>query len=336
MNTFGTLFRLTDFGESHGAAIGGVVDGMPSGVEVDFEAIDAFLARRRPGGKLVSPRNEADKVRFLSGIFEGRTLGTPIAFIIENTDQRSKDYGALRNTYRPNHADYTYDAKYGIRDYRGGGRASARETAVRVVGGALALQVLRAYGISVEAYSLQIGSVEIHDPSGMAAAEEAILSARAERDTLGGIVGCSIKGVPAGVGEPVFGKLQAMLAAAMMSINAAKGFDYGDGFAAAGMRGSESVDTFYAEEGRVRTRSNHSGGIQGGISNGEDITFRVAFKPIATMPRPLATVADTLESIELTVGGRHDVCVVPRAVPVVEAMAAMTILDALMIAGKLK
>lgn len=336
MNTFGTLFRLTDFGESHGAAIGGVVDGMPSGVEVDFEAIDAFLTRRRPGGKLVSPRNEADKVRFLSGIFEGRTLGTPIAFIIENTDQRSKDYGALRNTYRPNHADYTYDAKYGIRDYRGGGRASARETAVRVVGGALALQVLRAYGISVEAYPLQIGSVEIHDPSGMAAAEEAILSARAERDTLGGIVGCSIKGVPAGVGEPVFGKLQAMLAAAMMSINAAKGFDYGDGFAAAGMRGSESVDTFYAEEGRVRTRSNHSGGIQGGISNGEDITFRVAFKPIATMPRPLATVTDTLENTELTVGGRHDVCVVPRAVPVVEAMAAMTILDALMIAGKLK
>ncbi len=336
MNTFGTLFRLTDFGESHGDAIGGVIDGMPSGIQLDLDAIDAFLKRRRPGGRLASPRKEDDKVRFLSGIFEGRTLGTPIAFMIENTDQRSKDYGELRNTYRPNHADYTYEAKYGIRDYRGGGRASARETAVRVVGGALAAQVLGNSGIKVEAYPLQIGMVEIHSMSDMEAAEKAILDAKAGRDTLGGIVGCTVKGVPAGVGEPVFGKLQAMLASAMMSINAAKGFDYGDGFAAAGMRGSESVDAFYVEDGRVHTRSNHSGGIQGGISNGEDITFRVAFKPIATMPRALETVTDELESTELTVGGRHDVCVVPRAVPVVEAMAAMTILDALMIAGKLR
>lgn len=336
MNTFGTLFRLTDFGESHGDAIGGIIDGMPSGIQLDLDAIDAFLKRRRPGGRLASPRKEDDKVRFLSGIFEGRTLGTPIAFMIENTDQRSKDYGVLRNTYRPNHADYTYKAKYGIRDYRGGGRASARETAVRVVGGALAAQVLGNSGIKVEAYPLQIGMVEIHSTSDMEVAEKAILDAKAGRDTLGGIVGCTVKGVPAGVGEPVFGKLQAMLASAMMSINAAKGFDYGDGFAAAGMRGSESVDAFYVEDGRVHTRSNHSGGIQGGISNGEDITFRVAFKPIATMPRALETVTDELASTELTVGGRHDVCVVPRAVPVVEAMAAMTILDALMIAGKLR
>lgn len=335
MNTFGTLFRFTDFGESHGEAVGGVVDGMPSGVRVDFDAIDAELKRRRPGGKLVSPRREEDKVRFLSGIFEGVTLGSPIAFIIENKDSRPSDYEALRHAYRPNHADYTYQAKYGVRDYRGGGRASARETAARVVAGALARQVLASRGISIEAYPLQIGDVAIHGRQDMEAVEKALYEAKASRDTLGGIVGCTVSGVPAGVGEPVFGKLQAMLAAAMMSINAAKGFDYGDGFAAASMRGSESVDSFYTEDGCVRTRTNHSGGIQGGISNGEDIVFRVAFKPIATLPRPLETITDTLENTTLELGGRHDICVVPRAIPVVEAMAAMTILDALMIAGRL-
>lgn len=332
MNTFGTLFRLTDFGESHGAAIGGVVDGMPAGIEIDFDAIDTELARRRPGsGSGKSARCEADNVQFLSGIFEGRTLGTPIAFIIENTDARSSDYADLEHKFRPNHADFTYFAKYGHRDYRGGGRASARETAVRVVAGALAKQVLAKHGISVHAYPSQIGSVAITDAASLERADAAMRAAKADKDTLGGIVSCVIEGLPAGVGEPVFGKLQAMLASAMMSINAAKGFEYGDGFAAASLRGSESIDEFYYDGTRVRTRENHSGGIQGGISNGEAINFRVAFKPIATLPRRLATLTDTLEPTEIEIGGRHDVCVVPRAVPVVEAMAAITVLDALMI-----
>lgn len=333
MNTFGTLFRFTGFGESHGEAIGGVVDGMPAGIEIDFDAIDTMLARRRPGGTLSTKRKEPDSVRFLSGIFEGRTLGTPIAFIIENTDQRSKDYDTVRHTYRPGHADYTYDAKYGIRDYRGGGRASARETAGRVVAGALAMQVLNSRGIRIEAYPTQVGHIIILGKGGLEVAEKEIMEARAAGDTVGCIIGCTISGVPAGIGEPIFGKLQAQLAAAMMSINAAKGFDYGDGFAVGSMLGSESVDTFYVENGRVRTRTNHSGGIQGGISNGEDISFRVAFKPIATMPRELDTISDTLEATKITVGGRHDPCVYPRVLPVVEAMAAITILDALLIAG---
>ena len=333
MNTIGTLFRFTDFGESHGPAVGGVVDGMPAGITLDFDAIDREMARRRPGrGVGATARKEEDKVRFLSGIYEGRTLGTPIAFIIENTDARSSDYGVLEHAFRPGHADYTYFAKYGIRDHRGGGRASARETAARVVAGALAKQVLALHGITVEAYPERIGSVEIRNAADAQLAEDEMRRARADRDTLGGIVGCTVKGVPAGLGEPIFGKLQAMLAAAMMSINAAKGFEYGEGFAAASMRGSEQVDEFYNDGQRVRTRSNHSGGIQGGISNGENITFRVAFKPIATMPRPLNTVTDTGEATTIEVGGRHDVCVVPRAVPVVEAMAAMTILDAWLLA----
>ncbi len=352
MNTIGTIFRFTDFGESHGACIGGVVDGMPSGIEVDFAAVDADLARRRPGQSTITTgRNEADKVEWLSGILDGRTLGTPIAFIIRNTDARSSDYNALAEAFRPNHADYTYQAKYGIRDWRGGGRASARETAARVVAGALAKQVLAQCGVVVSAWTSNIGGIEYKgvpknadtayttatrcpDEAISLKMEDAILNARKDADTLGGIVSCRISGVPAGVGEPIFGKLQAMLASAMMSINAAKGFEYGDGFAAAAMKGSESIDTFVCRDNVVSTTSNHSGGIQGGISNGSDIIFRVAFKPVATLPRPLETVVVHGNSVTIEAKGRHDVCVVPRAVAVVEAMAAITLLDAVLISHK--
>lgn len=327
MNTFGTLFRLTDFGESHGPAIGGVVDGMPAGFEVDLEAVQAMLDRRRPGrSEQTSARRESDTVRFLSGIFEGRTLGTPIGFVISNDDARSADYEQLRHTFRPNHADYTYHAKYGHRDHRGGGRASARETAVRVVGGALASQVLASAGITVSARTLSV-----HGATTPEAIEEVIRRARADRDTVGGVVECRVDGLRAGIGEPIFGKLPAMLASAMMSINASRGFEYGDGFAAADRYGSEQVDAFCIRpDGTVATKANHSGGMQGGISNGEPVVFRVAFKPIATLPRLLDTVTDTGEAAVIDVGGRHDPCVIPRVLPVVEAMTAMTILDAVM------
>lgn len=330
-NTIGTLLRFTGFGESHGPAVGGVLDGIPAGISIDFDAVQAMMARRRPGtSPLVSARNEADTVRFLSGIFEGKTLGTPIAFLIENSDARSADYESLRHTYRPNHADYTYDAKYGIRDYRGGGRASARETAGRVAAGALAMQFLATRGISIRAEIEAIGCARTPD-----AFDEEIRRARAEGDSVGGVVRCTVSGCPAGLGEPVFGKLQAMLAAAMMSINAAKGFDYGCGFDGARKRGSELLDTPYTDsEGRVCMASNHSGGIQGGISNGEDIYFRVAFKPVATLMREVGTIDDTGRPVKLEVHGRHDVCVVPRALVVVEAMAALTIADALLMSGK--
>lgn len=330
-NTIGTLLRFTGFGESHGPAVGGVLDGMPAGIAIDFDAVQAMMDRRRPGtSPLVSARNEADAVRFLSGIFEGKTLGTPIAFLIENSDARSADYERMRHTYRPNHADYTYDAKYGIRDYRGGGRASARETAGRVAAGALAMQFLATRGISIRAEIEAIGCARTPD-----AFDEEIRRARAEGDSVGGVVRCTVSGCPAGLGEPVFGKLQAMLAAAMMSINAAKGFDYGCGFDGARRRGSELLDTPYTDsEGRVHMASNHSGGIQGGISNGEDIYFRVAFKPVATLMREVDTIDDTGRPVKLEVHGRHDVCVVPRALVVVEAMAALTIADALLMCGK--
>ena len=329
MNTIGTILRFTDFGESHGPAVGGVLDGMPAGIEIDTSLIDEMMRRRRPGtSATVSARRESDSVRFLSGILDGRTLGTPIAFIIENEDARSADYDAMRDVYRPNHADYTYDAKYGIRDWRGGGRASARETAARVVAGALAMHILKSAGISLDVHTEAIGGCT--DTSRF---DEILASARSVGDTVGAVVRCNIDGVPAGLGEPVFGKLQAMLAAAMMSINAAKGFDYGDGFAAAASRGSEQCDQFYfnAETGRIATRSNHSGGIQGGISNGERITFRVAFKPIATMMRTVTTVDRQGKEVELKMKGRHDVCVVPRALVVVEAMAALVMADALLL-----
>lgn len=352
MNTIGTLFRFTDFGESHGPAIGGVVDGMPAGVEIDFDAVNAELQRRRPGqSSFTTQRKEPEVVEWLSGIFQGKTIGTPIAFIIRNTNAKSDDYSNVADSYRPNHADYTYDAKYGLRDWRGGGRASARETAARVVAGALARQVLAAKGIEIMAWTSRIGKISTEmipsspeeveispvrcpDTNNSRRMEQAISDARAERDTLGGIVSCVIKGVRPGLGEPIFGKLQSMLASAMMSINAAKGFEYGDGFASASMRGSQSVDPFVCNSGKIETTANHSGGIQGGISNGAEINFSVAFKPIATMARPLQTVNKEGENIDLTVTGRHDVCVVPRAVPVVEAMAAIAMLDAVLLSGK--
>ena len=351
MNTFGTLYRLTDFGESHGTAIGGIIDGIPAGIGIDLDAVQAELDRRRPGqSTLTTQRNEADKVNILSGLYQGLTLGTPIGFTIANSDHHSSDYDNLKDIYRPGHADYTYEAKYGLRDHRGGGRASARETAVRVVGGAFARQILEREGILISAYTSAIGQIQTDasyrfysteevdsspvrcpDKSVSVQMEDAIREARSAGDTLGGIVSCVVHGVPAGLGEPVFGKLQAMLASAMMSINAAKGFEYGDGFAMAGLRGSEVIDMFSTVDGSIRTTANHSGGIQGGISNGADITFRVAFKPIATMMRPLDTVDRDGNATTFTARGRHDICVVPRAVPVVEAMTAMTLLDALLL-----
>ena len=325
MNTFGTIFRLTSFGESHGPAIGGVVDGMPAGVAIDFDAVQAELDRRRPGqSAITTARSEADSVEFLSGIFNGITTGTPIGFIIRNTDQRSRDYSDVEHTFRPGHADYTYTAKYGLRDYRGGGRSSARETAVRVVAGALARQALAIHGIEVSATIEAVGTADA------AHAQEAILEAKRNLDSLGGIVAGCITGVPAGLGEPVFGKLSAQLASAMMSINAAKGFEYGLGFEHARLRGSDTIDAFTTSDGTVRAPRNYSGGIQGGISNGEPITFRVAFKPVASIAQPLPTVDDQGNPVILNLRGRHDPCVVPRAVPVVEAMACIVMLDALL------
>ena len=351
-NTFGNIFRLTTFGESHGIAVGGILDGMPSGIEIDTDFIQSELNRRRPGqSKITTPRDEKDLVRILSGTFDGLSTGTPIAFEVENTNQHPGDYANIAKIYRPSHADYTYQIKYGIRDYRGGGRSSARETIARVVGGALAKLMLRRYGVSISAYTSQIGSVAVDKPYtelNTANAENNIVrcpdeataqsmiaeidAARQEGDSIGGIITCVIKGTPVGLGEPCFDKLQALLAHAMLSINAAKGFEYGSGFAGVSMRGSAHNDEFYiAENKTVRTRTNNSGGILGGISNGEDIYFRVAFKPTATILQKQKTVNTDLEEVETTVSGRHDPCVVPRAVPIVEAMAAMVIADALLL-----
>lgn len=351
MNTFGNIYRLTSFGESHGAAVGGVIDGMPAGVEVDVEEIQRQLDRRRPGqSPIVTARNETDRVELLSGVFNGVSTGTPIGFIVRNADQHSKDYTEIEHTFRPSHADYTYTSKYGIRDYRGGGRSSARETIARVVGGAVAMQALREKGVMIYAYTSQVGDVRLEadyrlydpamietndvrcpDPAKAAEMYELIRQVKAQGDSVGGTVTCVIKGCPVGLGEPVFGKLQAMLGAAMLGINAAKGFDYGMGFDGVSKRGSEVIDEFYRrDDGSVSCRSNNSGGIQGGISNGEDIYFRVAFKPVATLLRDVATVDDCGREVTLHARGRHDPCVLPRAVPVVEAMAAMTVLDALL------
>ncbi len=346
-NTFGHLFTLTTFGESHGEAIGGVVDGMPAGIAVDTEYIQHELDRRRPGQSvLTTSRSEADRVRLLSGVFEGRSTGCPIGFIIENTDQRSADYEQLRTLLRPSHADYTYLSKYGIRDHRGGGRASARITASRCVAGALARLALRPLGISIRAYTSAVGDIALSrdytrydlnrtednavrcpDAATAAEMERLIGRVRAEGDTVGGIVTCVARGCPAGWGEPEFGKLHARLGAAMLSINAAKGFDYGDGFDSARMLGSQHNDRFTATEGRTATATNHSGGIQGGISNGEDIYFRVAFKPVPTLSQPQDTVDIYGQPATVDPRGRHDPCVVPRAVPIVEAMTAMVLLD---------
>ncbi len=350
MNSFGNLFRLTTFGESHGLAVGGVVDGMPSGVEVDEAFIQSELDRRRPGqSSITTPRDEKDKVKILSGIFRGQSTGTPIGFMVENTNQHSQDYENIADTFRPSHADYTYYSKYGVRDYRGGGRSSARETISRVVGGALAKLVLAREGMSVTAYTSQVGDVVLDkaytdvdfaeieknivrcpDAETAQRMVDLITRVKSERDSVGGVVTCVIKGAPVGLGEPCFDKLQALLAHAMLSIGAVKGFEYGSGFAGSASRGSLHNDTFYMDGDRVRTRTNNSGGIQGGISNGEDIYFRVAFKPTATILMEQPTVNALHQEVMTTVKGRHDPCVVPRAVPIVEAMAALVMADALL------
>ena len=356
MNTFGKLFTLTTFGESHGVAVGGVVDGMPPGIPIDIDFIQRELARRKPGqSRITTDRKELDQVELLSGVFEGKSTGTPIGFIVRNRNQQSKDYDSIANLFRPSHADYTYYNKYGIRDYRGGGRASARITLSRVVAGALAKLVLKQKGISITAYTSQVGNITLDkdyqkydfslieanpvrcpEPEKAKEMEALIAEMKREGDTIGGVVTCVIKGCPVGLGEPEFDKLHAQLGAAMLSINAAKGFEYGEGFASASYRGSQQNDVFIPSSDKqqthdIKTKTNHSGGIQGGISNGEDIYFRVAFKPVATLLMEQETVNKEGEATKIDVNGRHDPCVLPRAVPIVEAMAAMTILDALLV-----
>lgn len=348
MNRFGNIFSVTTFGESHGAAIGGVIDGMPAGIEISTDLIQKELDRRRPGqSDIVTARNEQDKVEILSGLFENKTTGQPIGFIVRNADHHSADYSNIKDLYRPSHADFTYSAKYGIRDYRGGGRSSARETISRVVAGAFAKQALKTVGIDICAYTSQVGNITVNKkyteldltaidsndvrcPDAEAAdkMKSLILDVKKNGDTIGGIITGIIKGCPAGLGDPAFGKLHAVLASAMMSINAAKGFEYGMGFDGVTHRGCEMIDSFISKDGKITTLTNHSGGIQGGISNGQDITFRVAFKPVATLLREVRTVDKDGNATVLKAKGRHDPCVLPRAVPVVEAMAAITILDA--------
>ncbi len=309
-NTFGTAFCLTTFGESHGPAIGGVIDGCPAGITIDMSLVDNELARRKPGiDASMSQRHEPDEVEFLSGLFEGKTTGTPIAFIIRNKDAKTSDYDNIKDVFRPSHADFTYQEKYGIRDYAGGGRGSARTLLPCVVAGAVAKQILASQGVEIQSDVIRIG-------------EE-----RRDKDTVGAIVQGTIKNVPLGLGEPAFMKFHAVLAHAMMSINAAKGFEIGEGFNAAGMRGSECNDEFYFDGERIRTRTNHSGGVQGGITNGEDVVFRVAFKPIPSVMLPQKTIDIHGNETILEIQGRHDVCVVPRVLPMVEAMAAMVTLD---------
>lgn len=333
MNTFGTLFTLTSFGESHGPAIGGVVDGMPAGIKIDYDFILSEMQRRRPGqSTLTTARKEDDTPEFLSGIFEGITTGAPIGFIIRNNDQQPSDYEKLKDVFRPSHADFTYQQKYGIRDYRGGGRASARETAVRVAAGALAKLFLRERDIHIKARLVQVGNEK--EPSRM---EELIKQTQADGDSIGGIVGCTIQGCPVGLGEPVYNKLHSALGAAMLSINACHGFDYGAGFEGIGMKGSEQNDAFTTDsEGNITTLSNFSGGIQGGISNRQDICFRALFKPTATISKKQQTVNKEGFPITISVTGRHDPCVALRAVPVVEAMAALVIADFLLLSRNSK
>lgn len=351
MNTFGTIYRLTSFGESHGPGIGGVIDGCPAGIEIDMAFIQNELDRRKPGqSKITTPRKEEDEVQFLSGIYEGKTTGTPIGFIIWNNNQHSSDYDNMKSLYRPSHADYTYQTKYGIRDPRGGGRSSARETIARCVAGAIAKLALRQTGISIQAFTSQVGPLKLEkpytdydlslteennvrcpDPVRAAEMETLIAEVKAKGDTIGGVITCVAKGTPIGLGEPVFGKLHAALGHAMLTINAVKGFEYGDGFEAAYYRGSERNDRFFNDNGQINTQTNHSGGIQGGISNGQDIYFRVAFKSVATILMEQQTVNMEGEDVLLKARGRHDPCVLPRAVPIVESMTAMTLLDYLLI-----
>jgi chorismate synthase len=349
-NSYGKAFRISTFGESHGPAIGVVIDGCPAGLSIDVKAIQADLDRRKPGqSRITTQRREADQVEVLSGIFEGKSTGMPIALLIRNADARSKDYSHIADKYRPSHADYTYAVKYGHRDYRGGGRSSARETAARVAAGAVAKQFLAQYGVTSRAYVSQVGPLKLEqsyeqlqldrseenivrcpDPE-MAEKMIALIDAtRKNRDTIGGVISGVIQGVPVGLGEPVFDKLHAELGKAMLSINAVKGFEYGSGFAGVEMSGSEHNDAFEKAGGEIRTRSNHSGGIQGGISNGETIYFRVAFKPVATLMMDQDSVNEQGESVTVSGKGRHDPCVVPRAVPIVEAMGALVIADFLL------
>lgn len=346
-NTFGNIFRLTTFGESHGRGIGGVIDGLPAGIKIDTEFVQSELNRRRPGqSALTTARKEGDQVEFLSGIYDGISTGCPIGFMVWNENQHSNDYDNMKDVFRPSHADYTYTTKYGLRDHRGGGRSSARETIARVVGGALAKLVLKQLRIEIRAFTAQVGHIclekdyqaydlsliesnPVRCPDPQKAEEMAarIAEVKAAGDTIGGVVSCVIKGCPIGLGNPCFGKLHAALGAAMLSINAAKGFEYGQGFGGMELTGSQQNDIFYNKEGEIALRTNRSGGIQGGISNGEEIYFRVAFKPVATVLMEQPTVDKDGNETLLKARGRHDPCVLPRAVPIVEAMAAMTILD---------
>ncbi len=347
MNSFGQIFRLTSFGESHGKGIGGIIDGCPAGLDIDLDFIQNELNRRKPGqSKITTPRDESDLVEFLSGVFEGKTQGTPIGFLVRNKDQHSSDYNDLQDVFRPSHADYTYTQKYGTRDHRGGGRSSARETIARVVAGAVAKLLLSRQEIAIQAYVSQVGHIVVNKPYAdldlnqtesnivrcpdTETAERMIArieEAGRNHDTLGGVVTCVIKGVPAGWGEPVFNKLHADLGFAMLGINAVKGFEYGSGFEGTRMSGSEHNDRFILTENGVRTKTNHSGGIQGGISNGEDIYFNVAFKPVATLLKEQSTVDKSGNEVVINPKGRHDPCVLPRAVPIVEAMAAIVLAD---------
>jgi chorismate synthase len=345
-NSYGTLFRITTFGESHGPAIGVILDGCPAGIEIDEAFIQSELSRRKPGqSRITTQRKEDDTFRILSGVFEGKSTGTPLTIVIENQDQRSKDYSHIENTFRPSHADYTYQAKYGIRDHRGGGRSSARETAARVAAGAVAKLFLKRSGVTISAFVSQVGDITaphytqldlsniesniVRCPD-QATADKMIAlidQVRLDRDTIGGIVTCVISGSPVGLGEPVFDKLHAELGKAMLGINAVKGFEYGSGFDGVTLRGSQHNDEFYNEGGRIRTKTNYSGGVQGGISNGEDIYFNVAFKPVATIMQDQPSVDKDGNEAVVSGKGRHDPCVVPRAVPIVESMAALVMAD---------
>jgi chorismate synthase len=348
-NSYGTIFKISTFGESHGPAIGVVIDGCPAGLEIDEAFIQSELSRRKPGqSKITTQRKEDDTFKILSGVFEGKSTGAPIAIVIENQDQRSKDYGHIENTFRPSHADFTYQEKYGIRDHRGGGRSSARETAARVASGGVAKLLLKKYSVDINAFVSQVGElkaphytsldlsktedniVRCPDPAMAEKMIALIDQVRLDRDTIGGTVTCVIKNTPVGLGEPVFDKLHAELGKAMLSINAVKGFEYGSGFEGVTLRGSQHNDEFYKDGDRIRTKTNHSGGVQGGISNGEDIYFNVAFKPVATIMQDQQSVDKDGNEAIVSGKGRHDPCVVPRAVPIVEAMAALVLVDFLL------
>ncbi len=346
-NSFGTLYKITTYGESHGVGVGGIIEGVAPGLEIDVDYVQQELDRRRPGqSEITTPRDEEDKIEFLSGVFEGKATGTPIAFVIRNKDQRPADYGNLKDLYRPSHADYTYQTKYGIRDHRGGGRQSARETIARVAAGAIAKKMLEPLGVSIKAYVSQVGEIKVEkphteldlnniesnivrcpDPEVAKKMIDFIDVVRLDNDSVGGVVTCVLSGVPVGLGEPVFTKLHAVLGQAMLSINAVKGFEYGSGFEAATMLGSAHNDEFINVDGKIRSKTNRSGGVQGGISNGEDIYFKVAFKPVATITKTQNTVNKEGKEIVMKAEGRHDPCVVPRAVPIVEAMAAIVLAD---------